>query len=81
MLKDDLINVDTLLIVKLNYVVRIFYIKEVDIVYNVKRELKNVVLTLLIYIDYIDYIKDKITIISSLLLRYLFRNEKIIRIL
>ena len=57
-------------IIEINYIVYISYVKETDVVfnvvYNVEKELKNVVLTLLTCIDYTDYIKDEETTISSL---------------
>ena len=78
-LKKD-VNVETLFIVKINYVVCTYYIKELEITSDVKRRLDDVVkrelervdivlvfkldLTLIDYRDYIDYTKDKESSIS-----------------
>ena len=68
-LEENVIDVDVLLIVEIDYVVCTFCIEGTDVVCdvvcNVERELEDIVLTLLVYVDCTDYIKDEETTISS----------------
>jgi hypothetical protein len=65
-LEDDTVNTNTLLAVEIDCIVYTFYVEGADVVSNIKRWLEGVVLTLLVCVDYVDYIEDEETTISSL---------------